>query len=259
MYKTIAKLIGNTERTIFAWKKENRPIVKLIETYFTKDDLEEFLKTNKIQKMELLKKVENDIYSSSIELLSIFHELKIVKSKDTDLFIAQIFLEPKNAILTLTSSHQEWKEYILKNNDDFELNKLIELVIKYEFLTKYYNILKFSHNNNMENIINLTLKIDDINLINNAIRLYIFYKLFKFAQTSLIPKSKVLNFVNSIYDKVKLNSKNKDMTQHIKIIKSTISNYIESLSDSSEKLKSHIDDKVNAIYKSRLDELKNLL
>ena len=31
MYKVIAKLIGNTERTIFAWKKENRSIINFLE------------------------------------------------------------------------------------------------------------------------------------------------------------------------------------------------------------------------------------
>tara|TARA_R110002050_G_scaffold243131_3_gene379607 strand:- start:557 stop:700 length:144 start_codon:yes stop_codon:yes gene_type:complete len=47
MYKAIAKLIGNTERTIFAWKKEDRLIINFLEKYFTKEDLKEFIKTKK--------------------------------------------------------------------------------------------------------------------------------------------------------------------------------------------------------------------
>lgn len=40
------------------WKKENRPIVRLLEKYFTEDDLKEYLETNKISKFELLQEQE---------------------------------------------------------------------------------------------------------------------------------------------------------------------------------------------------------
>ena len=40
------------------WKKENRPIVRLLEKYFTEDDLKEYLETNKISKFELLQEHE---------------------------------------------------------------------------------------------------------------------------------------------------------------------------------------------------------
>lgn len=52
MYKVIAKLIGNTERTIFAWKKENRSIINFLEKYFSEEDLEEYLRTGKIDRLE---------------------------------------------------------------------------------------------------------------------------------------------------------------------------------------------------------------
>jgi len=61
MYKVIAKLIGNTERTIFAWKKENRPIINFFEKYFSEEDLEEFLTTGKIEKLEHDKKNTNKV------------------------------------------------------------------------------------------------------------------------------------------------------------------------------------------------------
>lgn len=55
MYKEIAELIGNNDKTIYRWKKEGRPIISLLEKYFTKEDLEEFLETGKIQKLDNLK------------------------------------------------------------------------------------------------------------------------------------------------------------------------------------------------------------
>jgi hypothetical protein len=55
MLKTYSKLLQNTTRTISNWKKEGRAIISLLEKYFSKEDLEEFLETGKIQKQELIK------------------------------------------------------------------------------------------------------------------------------------------------------------------------------------------------------------
>lgn len=55
MLSTMSKLFDNTIRSIQNWKKENRPIIKLIEQYFTLDELNEFLNTGKIKKFELLR------------------------------------------------------------------------------------------------------------------------------------------------------------------------------------------------------------
>jgi hypothetical protein len=49
-------LFQNTIRTISNWKVEKRPIISLLEKYFSKEDLEEFLETGKIQKQEVLKR-----------------------------------------------------------------------------------------------------------------------------------------------------------------------------------------------------------
>lgn len=56
MLKTYSLLFQNTIRTISNWKIEKRPIISLLEKYFSKEDLEEFLKTGEIKKQELLKK-----------------------------------------------------------------------------------------------------------------------------------------------------------------------------------------------------------
>lgn len=77
MYKSIAKLVGNTERTIFAWKKENRPIITLVQKYFTKKDLEEFLETGVIAKMEYLNNYE-------LKQNSEFNKLYVTKFSRTD-------------------------------------------------------------------------------------------------------------------------------------------------------------------------------
>lgn len=52
MKKAILKLLDVSDKTFYNWKKEKRPIIRLFEKYFTKEDLEEFLETEKITKFE---------------------------------------------------------------------------------------------------------------------------------------------------------------------------------------------------------------
>lgn len=53
--ETMAKLFSTSEGTYYKWKRENRPIINLLEKYFTKEDIEEFLEFNSIEKFETLK------------------------------------------------------------------------------------------------------------------------------------------------------------------------------------------------------------
>lgn len=54
MLNAMALLFQNTLRSVQNWKKENRPIINLLNKYFTKEELEEFLKDGKITRLELL-------------------------------------------------------------------------------------------------------------------------------------------------------------------------------------------------------------
>lgn len=61
----MSKLFDFNSSTYYRWKKEGRPIIALLEKYFKKEDLEEFLETGKIAKLE-----NADKYSSVIQSLS---------------------------------------------------------------------------------------------------------------------------------------------------------------------------------------------
>lgn len=52
MKQSISKLLDISERSYYTWKKENRPIIEFLEKYFTESDLEEFLQTNSISRLE---------------------------------------------------------------------------------------------------------------------------------------------------------------------------------------------------------------
>ncbi len=80
MINQIVKILGVSKNSYWNYKKQNRPIVDLLEKYFTEEDLDEFLKTGEIKKLELLKskteQIENlksailnqAIYSSKIKI-----------------------------------------------------------------------------------------------------------------------------------------------------------------------------------------------
>jgi len=51
-YKIIMKLFMFTRQSWNNWKKEKRPIILLVEKYFTNEDLQEFLDTGKIKRLE---------------------------------------------------------------------------------------------------------------------------------------------------------------------------------------------------------------
>lgn len=69
--KLISNLLGISEKSFYRWK-ETREIFKLLEKYFTDDDIQEFLQSGKIKKFEDISDLEalNDeavnIYSSFI-------------------------------------------------------------------------------------------------------------------------------------------------------------------------------------------------
>jgi hypothetical protein len=50
----MAGLFSTAEGTFYKWKREQRPIISLLEKYFTKEELEEFLRTGGIEKMEIV-------------------------------------------------------------------------------------------------------------------------------------------------------------------------------------------------------------
>lgn len=56
--ETMANLFSASEGAYYKWKRENRPIIQLIDRYFSKDDIQEFLKTGKISKLEEISELE---------------------------------------------------------------------------------------------------------------------------------------------------------------------------------------------------------
>ena len=139
MYKTIAKLVGNTERTIFAWKKEQRPIINLLEKYFSKQELEEFLSTGKITKLEkneLANKLFSNIDYEFVEnfLLEGYPKLKP---------FYYLFLDSNNDYLSLhkLNDRKIFKLFKEEKLDYYDVEKYLSTNVESPMLTYIdYNI-----------------------------------------------------------------------------------------------------------------------
>ena len=53
--EVMAKLFDFNATTYYAWKKQSRPIIFLLESYFSKEELEEFLEHGSIARYDLIK------------------------------------------------------------------------------------------------------------------------------------------------------------------------------------------------------------
>ncbi|MDD5407064.1 MAG: hypothetical protein PHE73_09020 [Sulfurovaceae bacterium] len=145
----MSKCFGFSPQTYFNWKKEEskRPIITLLAKYFTKEDLEEFVETGKISRLEKDKTTENEIetqkkllldqtiYSAKMKLYSIFHSS----------FGAVLFHKGSKDVLIDVLSNIDSKDesYTIENTKQ----RLIDKVIAHE--TKLFNIKIPGHKNRL--------------------------------------------------------------------------------------------------------------
>ena len=54
--KILCSLFEFTPKTLYNWKKEERPIIELVERYLTEEDIQEFIETKRIEKQGQRKK-----------------------------------------------------------------------------------------------------------------------------------------------------------------------------------------------------------
>ena len=65
-YKLMVKLFGFSRQSWNNWKKEERPIVKLLESMFTNEDISEFLETGKVSRYENLDNLDSELLERHI-------------------------------------------------------------------------------------------------------------------------------------------------------------------------------------------------
>ncbi|MCT7575257.1 hypothetical protein N5U00_07940 [Aliarcobacter butzleri] len=136
----MSKLFGYSTQTYFNWKKEmdKRPILLLIEKYFSKEELETFLRTNKIEKLELIKNYSleelgdklNNQYNEDYMIKNLTFKFLMFNREVSLLLLRNILKEieqqpilEKNDLLKLIQNHQSnLIKLEVKKNRDCKLN-----------------------------------------------------------------------------------------------------------------------------------------
>lgn len=72
------ELFNISINTYYLWKKQGRPIISLLEKYFTKEDLEEFLESGKVRKFD---SIDNTI---AISIISFLQKLDTLYREDAN-------------------------------------------------------------------------------------------------------------------------------------------------------------------------------
>jgi hypothetical protein len=175
-----SKILEISEKSFYRWKNKDHVIlVNLLEKYFTKEDLEEFLKTGKIQKMEQL-----DIVESIISKIcgKFFYQYYSAKEINRD-FSFELFPLFENYVEKLKKEEiqkvdAEADEYLQKGYKQNEVEKFKKERATAARSRDYYSMSRFVgflielniETNQKTNYIRTISKLDDLQfnlLINN--------------------------------------------------------------------------------------------
>ncbi len=109
-YKEVAsKILGCTLASYYNWDKQGRPIISLLEKYFSKEDLEEFLERGDIKRLNT-----GDSYRIDPMLIDhIKHSLKTIKGRG--IFEKLNHLIPYKIFISILED--------LKNDSEIELHR----------------------------------------------------------------------------------------------------------------------------------------
>lgn len=144
----MSSLFGFSAPTFYSWKKENRPIILLIQKYFETAELIEFLNTKKIDRLELIRDyslqeleeligrkqpikkgilyllLENFDRASLVYFLYIFKkEISIKDSSSLYIFIDKNLLMPDSFIAKVSKFLKNLEPTFLSNkNLSFKMN-----------------------------------------------------------------------------------------------------------------------------------------
>ncbi len=125
----ICDILDIADRTFYKFKTENRPIIQLLEHYFDEDDLQEFLSTRKISKLD---NIDNIAYLVKQQI-----DDKIELPNTLQLFFIDFYSILKE-IYNILDSHELSDFYlillILKDKKDSIYLNLIDSNIKYKYL-----------------------------------------------------------------------------------------------------------------------------
>lgn len=77
--QSVIKILDISKPSYYVWKREGRPIFELLENYFVKEELEEFLTSRKMAKLEAIKGITVEDIEFILENKDMIRKLKEIK------------------------------------------------------------------------------------------------------------------------------------------------------------------------------------
>ncbi|WP_418186109.1 hypothetical protein ACNSOS_04540 [Aliarcobacter vitoriensis] len=221
MNSTLSKILGNSLKTVSNWKKEKRLIINLLEKYFSKEDLEEFIEKNKVSKYDFVNEY------SFLSCINFLEKLKLLTTEyksNPSAYQYDYFFYFTNFILDyIKNGYQNnkntWKgtnelrffqnyflDFCINNQPNINsLNpfKAIDFIYNPETIKPQYIDLEFNTINTLRELSNFinNFKQEDLYFLNlciqdNFITLLNFYKSDDANISNL--KSDILYFLNNL-------------------------------------------------------------
>lgn len=138
--KMICELLGISDKSFYRWKEE-RKIFNLLEKYFTKKDLEEFLSTGKIDKFENIYFIQNFYQEQFFQ----FFQIILHGSDKHDAFkcMAGLFSDE-------IENFENFETYLIKLNKDFKISdtELINFIKSPPISNELFIYIKSNISNN---------------------------------------------------------------------------------------------------------------
>lgn len=188
-----SKLFEFSIPTFYNWQREKRPIIKLLDKYFSKEELEDFLEYGAIEKLEFLKfqdYLQNE--SDFIFILSALNNLgnttptnyidylAYALSYDCGAYVS--FLNSKKEFLEIfTCSYDNYPGYFTSDNLGMAINQIYAHFPKRE---GYADIIAYFMNSDFLPFIKSCIQTQP-QYINLAIQLCIHFNLYKYKSTYL--------------------------------------------------------------------------
>lgn len=121
-YKITEKLFGFTRQTYTKWKQEDRPIINLIEKYFSEDELREFIEYGTMEKYDFIL-FHNYLYAK-YEFISILLALIDVANslnKDEEMYIDYLAYSLSRDIYPdLFETKERFSKFIMQSYDNYK-------------------------------------------------------------------------------------------------------------------------------------------
>lgn len=147
--ETMAKLFSTSEGTYYKWKKEERPIIELLNKYFSQEDLEEFLSTGTIKRLDKESAVDNTDITNILVDDTIFRlRTKLQQKTDGNLLNLITTFVSKGLLTRIVEELSTNKElYTLTNSKDYLIDRIKNENEKFFEYFKKRELINYIENN----------------------------------------------------------------------------------------------------------------